>query len=242
MIRFRREYTFNNGSHNILFYIDDNDWIIYSAPNNLSSYIGEVPEVIYSETDDFYYPFNANFYDIPDINDIFNVFMHEYMEEYPGESCMKFNKVQLGVFRRILHNTENSYMNGDFHSIYIIDDSKAVTKTINCSYKRKINGRIFLSSFYLKNPEEVLQKIKNHELYYINTEYFKDYIEITDCTTKSKIRITRDDISLNNKMRYILNKSKFKNLLLKNHKKKKIIFVKSKLEIFHKIISEWDEL
>ena len=240
MIRFQREY--NNNGHNILFYIDESGWIIYVFDNLSSDYVCEVPEVIYSRTDDFYYPFDANFYNISDINNIFNIFMHEFMEEYTGEPCIAFDKVQFGIFRRILHNTEISYMNGDFHSVYIIDDSKAVTKTIRCSCKRKINGRIFLSSFYLKNPEEVLQKIENHELYYISTEYFKNYIEITDHTLKSKIRITRDDISLNDKMMYILNKNKFKNLLLQNHRKKKAIFVKPKLEIFHKIISGWDEL
>ena len=85
-----------------------------------------------------------------------------------------------------------------------------------------------------------MEKIENHEQQYINVEYFENGIEITDYTSKSKIKIMKEDISLNGKMMYVLNKRAFKNLL-KSNRNIKTIFVRPKLKIFHEIIKRWDQ-
>jgi len=212
------------------------DGAVYVLSGIKKIFVCNIPGVIYSEEDDFYYPSNSlHVYSVPDITEMFNDFLHVYRSVVPWtqDVIKKTHKIYCSLFERIITDKPNLMFP---LPAYAVKDSNFVIDSLN---KASANEYTLYAPFEIHNPEKLLARILNGENCYLDIEYNNLFCVLTDHITGNKIMPVKENISLNENMRYIFNRNNFINIAAEGPVN--TVFIEPDSDMVHEIISLWEE-
>ena len=196
----------------------------------------DIRTVVYSEETDMYYLTEIRAYNLfPGLKGelAYSNFIKEILEFFSGINIIRFKNIRLYNFLTLMTTWDLSFYRRHIYHNYPAFIMEKSDSSPNASFGVNYGNKAVFSGIDYIGAEILLNIAENDIKYILDIDYKEDYFRINDLTTCTALNISRDYISLTDKLIYSIDDI----FLKENHVK----INPSGEKHLHKIISNWLE-